>query len=144
MKVEKFYGLLVRGILLGKNTNDSGEIINDDRRDVIEISNSFNTSENFFQSYLLRTIIQIIIAAGLFAWLVHRSVNLETAGDDVSSVMCDVYGHWYECSGHPQRLYLYVKYMSCFMLSAYIMLSVYNLVWLALPNVGKMSSVMKR
>ena len=141
--MEKLYGLLARDILLGKNTNDSGELVNDDRRNVIAISNSFNTSENFFQSYLLRTIIEIIIAAGLFAWLVIRSA-LQVASNDISAVMCDVYGHWYECSGHPQRLYLYVKYMSCFMLSAYILLSVYNLVWLALPNVGKMSSVMKR
>ena len=70
MKVEKFYGLMVQGILLGKNTNDSGELGNDHRSDVIEISNSFSTSGNFFKSYLLRTIIEIIIAAGLFAWLI--------------------------------------------------------------------------
>ena len=143
MKLEKFYGLLVRDILLGKNKNDSGELVNDDRSDVIEISNSFNTSDNFFQGYLLRTIIEIIIAAGLFAWLIFRSAG-HVASNDVSAVMCDVYGHWYECSGHPQRLYLYVLYIACFMLSAYIILSAYNLLWLSLPNIGKMSSVMKR
>ena len=143
MKLEKFYGLLVRDILLGKNKNDSGEIINDDRSDVIEISNSFNTSENFFQSYLLRTIIEIIIAAGLFAWLVIRSA-LQVASNDISAVMCDVYGHWYECSGHPQRLYLYVKYISCCLLLGYIILSAHNLLWLVLPDVGKMSRVMRK
>ena len=141
--MEKLYGLLSRDILLGKNPNDSGELVNDYRSDVIEISNSFITSKNFFQSYLLRAITEIIIAAGLFAWMGNQCFWFLDV-KDWSAVMCNVYGYWYECSGHPQRFYLYVAYTSCFILSAYIILSAHQLIWLAIPDVGRMSRVMKK
>ena len=147
MKLELFYDLLVRDIITAKkqvhDTKDTRELNAEDRKDVIVISNSFNNSNNFYLSYVIRTIVELIIASTLLAYLAYKGHNLGVWNlDDVGSVMCDVYGHWYECSGHPQRLYLYVVYIACFMLSVYIILSAHKLLWLAIPDMGRMSRVM--
>ena len=113
MKLELFYDLLVRDIIIPKkqvdDAKDASKLKADDRRDVIVISNSFNNSYSFYLSYVIRTIVELMIASALFAYLVYKGYKLGAWHlGDVGSVMCDVYGHWYECSGHPQKFYLLV------------------------------------
>ena len=115
MKLELFYKLLVKDIISGNAVNkesksDTNDIIGcaehaDARRDVIEISNSFKNSKNFYLSYFTRTITELLVASGLYGWLVHGGYQLITESlettHDFNLVLCNVYGDWYECTGHP-------------------------------------------
>ena len=142
-KLDLFYKLLVKDILLKEDLNYDTKTTRYEH-DVIEITSSFNSSNNLYLSYWLQTITKLLISSGLFSWLVYKSWNIGMKDDDVSSVMCNVYGNWYECSGHPQELYLFVMIIAIVLLSGHISLNIFNLVWLNYPNVGVMSSVMER
>ena len=141
--------MLVRDIITAKkqvnDTKDTRELNAEDRKDVIVISNSFNNSYSFYLSYVIRTIVELMIASALFGYLVYKGYTLGAWHlGDVGSVMCDVYGHWYECSGHPQKFYLFVLIIAYFLLLGYMLLTAFTLLWISLPNMGAMRVVMER
>ena len=149
LKLELFYDLLVRDIIMAKkevdDAKDTGELKAEDRKDVIVISNSFNNSNNFYLSYVIRTIVELMIASTLFAYLVYKGHDLGVWNlGDAGSVMCDVYGHWYECSGHPQKFYLVVLIVADVLLFGYMLLTAITLLWISHPNMGAMSTVMEK
>ena len=59
-------------------------------------------------------------------------------------IKCDVYGIWYECAGHPQEYYLYVLFVAIVIIIIYLICSTYNLLWLAIPQLGELSRLMRR
>ena len=83
------------------------------------------------------------MTSGLLAWIIYRAARIATKGSNMGSVMCEVYDYWFECTGHPQRLYVYCAILASILLAAHITLNVLNLVWLIFPNIGNMSSAME-
>ena len=74
MRLEVFYNLLVKEITEGggvtasdKPEQASGFMEN--RKDVLELSQKFSGKTNFFFSYVFRSILEILLAAGLLVFL---------------------------------------------------------------------------
>ena len=74
MRLEVFYNLLVKEITEGggitasdKPEQTSGFMEN--RKDVLELSQKFSGKTNFFFSYVFRSILEILLAAGLLVFL---------------------------------------------------------------------------
>ena len=130
--------------ILSKDSNPNDVKATSYGNKIIEIANSFTSSNNFFLAYCIQTTTKLLITVGLLSWLVYRCWDTVNKGTDVGSVMCYVYEYWYECSGHPRKLYVYVTIIASFLLLLHIVLNVYNMVWLSFPKVGAMSSVMER
>merc|ERR1711981_1410172 len=78
MKLDAFYNLLVKeGELPEKDVEvvaaakDAEKFAVDieDSRSTIEVSHSFSSSDNYFLSYVVRTIIEFVVATFLLTWL---------------------------------------------------------------------------
>ena len=70
MKLDTFYNLLVKEL----KTNDSSSptetcVFVENRKDVIEISQTFHGKSDFFRSYVLRTIMEVILGSLMLTWL---------------------------------------------------------------------------
>ena len=143
-KVELLYNLLVKD-LLPKKCGDSMENSTSLEKRIIEISNSFTEESNLIISYYLQTIAKLIMTSGLLAWMIFRTAKIATKGSfsHVGSVICEVYDYWYECTGHPQMLYVYCAILASILLVTHIILNILNLGWLIFPNIGNMSSAME-
>ena len=71
MKLDMFYNLLVKEPEAGQENNTTSIDVQD-RKDVIEVSNRFRTSQNFYNSYLTRAILEFLISGVMLAWLGAR------------------------------------------------------------------------
>jgi len=144
LKMERFYKLLVRENILvkddGGNITEVAEDFTDGGREAIEVRQSFRKSSTYFMSYLIRTILEIIIAGGLIAWM---SVKGFPEIEHQSTIHCNVHSYWFECSGSPQQFYLYILYIAVFMGAIYLFANFYNFFWLTIPCIGKLSKVMR-
>jgi len=136
-KVELLYNLLVKDIL-PKKCGDSMENATSLEKRIIEISNSFTEESNLNISYHLQTITKLIMTSGLLSWIIYRTAKIALKGSNVGSVICEVYEYWYECTGHPQMLYVYCAILACILLVTHIILNTLNLGWLIFPNIGNM------
>ena len=67
MKLEAFYNLLVKEITA--TDKDTVTIEVEHRKDVIEISQKFAQKTNFYRSYIIRTILESLVAVVLICWL---------------------------------------------------------------------------
>ena len=115
--MDNFYNLLVKD-----TDNKPGHDLHldlDGSRHAIEICNRFSKKSNYWMSYLSRTIAELLVALVLLGWV--TSYGLPHIAD-LNSVWwdtvlpCDVYGHMFECSGHPQqvRQQIFLKSMKWF------------------------------
>ena len=91
MRLEVFYNLLVKEITEGggitasdKPEQASGFMEN--RKDVLELSQKFSGKTNFFFSYVFRSILEILLAAGLLVFLciVGLSTVLDVSISEIS------------------------------------------------------------
>ena len=91
MRLEVFYNLLVKEITEGggitasdKPEQTSGFMEN--RKDVLELSQKFSGKTNFFFSYVFRSILEILLAAGLLVFLciVGLPTVLDVSISDIS------------------------------------------------------------
>ena len=76
-------------------------------RHAIEISHRFSKKSNYWMSYTVRTISELIVALALFTWMIVIGLveGIQWRVYNVDNVIpCDVYGHWYECSGHSEEV----------------------------------------
>ena len=152
--MDLLYKLLVKDILSKNsdkiNENSTRGVDSKDAKTtsyesiVIEISNSFDKSKNFFISYWMQTITKLFIATGLLAWLIYKILFTMLDSKNLGSEMCYVYDYWYECSGHPRKLTIFVTILASFLIMLHIFLNIINLIWLNCPNVGEMSRVMEK
>ena len=136
------YNLLIKDVLPKKSSTSVEKTSDLDNR-IIEISNSFTEDNNLYVSYLLQTITKLLLTFAMLAWLIFRAAKIATKASYQGSVMCQVYEYWYECSGHPQKLYFGCAIVASAFLVLHIALNIINLVWLNFPNIGNMSSVME-
>ena len=68
MKLETFYNLLVKEL----KTNDSPSetcVFVENRNDVIQISQTFHGKSDFFRSYVMRTIMEVVLGLLMLTWL---------------------------------------------------------------------------
>ncbi len=49
-------------------------------------------------------------------------------------VYCNVHGFMYECAGHPRVFYLYAGIGTAAIFAVFVMCSLFNLLWLAIPG----------
>ena len=136
------YNLLIKEVLPKKSASFAEKTSDLDNR-IIEISNSFTDQNNLYVSYLLQTITKLLLTSGMLAWLIFRAAKIAAKSSYQGSVMCQVYEYWYECSGHPQKLYFFSAIVASAFLVMHITLNSINLVWLNFPNIGNMSSAME-
>ena len=70
MKLEVFYNLLVKDLKTNESANPAETcVFVENRRDVIEISQTFHGKSDFFRSYVLRTIMEVVLGLLMLAWL---------------------------------------------------------------------------
>ena len=71
MKLDKFYNLLVKEMNEESENANSGDdcIFVENRRDVIEISQSFLKKATFYWSYVARAVVELTLALIVLSWL---------------------------------------------------------------------------
>jgi len=141
-KLEKFYNLLMKENVLDPKAVPEGgacQVATDGGKEAVEIRQSFKNSNTFFISYLLRTILEIIVA---FILLIYSIIEGIPILDDSNSIVCDVHGYYFECSGQPAQFYKYILYFTIVITSGYILCNIYNLMWLTMPCFGRLSRLM--
>ena len=84
---------------------------------------------------------EFVAATSLLVWLC--GYGIPQIGKD-KFIKCNVYGIWYECAGHPQEYYFFVLIMAILILVVYLYCTIYNILWLAVPQLGQLSRVMRR
>ena len=76
MQMEKFYRLLLQEHILSKpddgKTVEWGGDFTDGGREAVEVRQSFKKGNNYFVSYLLRTILELFLALALMAWMIIK------------------------------------------------------------------------
>ena len=141
-KLEKFYNLLLKENVLDEKVTPEGgacQLISDGGREAIEIRQSFQNSNNFFISYLVRTVLEIIVALLLLIYSIVKGIPIL---DDSNTIICDVHSYFFECSGQPAQFYKYILYFTIIITSFYILCNIYNLMWLTLPCFGRLRRLM--
>ena len=149
-KLAAFYNLLVKEEGGGSsgvqevteeldNYDDSTTL--DDRKDVIEMSHSFTSQDNFLLSYLVRTIVELLFAIFLLGWLCVYGVPIMY---NEELIACNVYGKMYECAGHPQTFFMWILGFTIIILVLYILCCIHNIWWLVLPQYRGLNKMMKR
>ena len=141
-KLNAFYNLLVKEEETAGDKKDlmicDGQTI-DDRKDIIEISHSFTTQDNFLVSYLVRTVVELFFAIFLLIWICGYGLPVIFYEVEIS---CNVYGKMYECAGHPQMFFKYILVITIIILISYIICCVYNALWLVFPNIRGLGRLM--
>jgi len=142
LKLETFYKFLVQENVLTvqqKEENACSIDITDGGKEALELKQSFKGNNNYFASYVVRTVIEILIAGVLLIWICVKGIPVLEHKD---TLHCDVHGYWYECSGQPAQFYIYVLYITVGITGLYMVLNTYNLFWLLFPCFGKLSRLM--
>ena len=140
-KLDKFYSLLVRENVLDAKPKmlEGGLDAVDHGKEAVEIRQSFKGSNGYFLSYVLRTVMEVVVASILLVYMIWRGIPILSTGE---VVVCDVHGFFYECAGQPADFYAYILYVTCVITLLYILCNCYNLLWLTFPCFGKLSRVM--
>ncbi len=89
--MNKFYSLLVKESLGNENV---AELAKQNVKDCHEIEQAFKTSNQCYNSYFYRTLLEII---GSIALAVMFSFYSNTNGIGVMDFPCEVYGHLFLC-----------------------------------------------
>ena len=128
-KLDRFYKLLT-----DQNVIRTGEVqyTSSRAREVIEIEERFKSFENnYYQSYLIRTVLALLVVLTLFAVIVLYGLPVVFSNEH--ALPCLISGHWYVCSGHPQDFYRIVLVMAVVLILLYVLTNVYNLLWIIWP-----------
>jgi len=168
-ELEAFHSLLVKTSILesksekdenddeekekdGKDKAENDEAIDHDKL-AYSVSKGFGTSSNYFRSYLIRTIAELIISTGLFVWLIIRGYeplfgeNNRSQGNSIfgtKAVLCEIGDFWYHCTGIPFQFYLIIFLAALVLLLLYILSCSFVLVWLLAPSCGSLSNIMEK
>ena len=69
MKLDTFYNLLVKEMNEKSSNPGDASVFVENRKDVIEISQTFLNKSDFYRSYVIRTIMEVVLALLMLAWL---------------------------------------------------------------------------
>jgi len=143
LKLETFYSFLVSENILSKGSQKDPAVVidvTDGGREALELKQSFKGNSNYFVSYIVRTTLEILIAMLLLAFICIYGLPVIEHQD---TIYCDVHNYWFECSGQPAQFYVYVLYITFVITGMYMLLNVYNFLWLTFPCFGKLSRLMQ-
>merc|ERR1719348_1599029 len=82
---------------------------------------------------------ELTVASILLVYMCWRGLPVL---EHANTIICDVHSYYYECSGQPAQFYLYILYITCVITGLYILCNIYNLLWLIMPCLGKLSHLM--
>ena len=106
----------------------------------VEVRQSFKNGSSFHTSYVVRTLCEFLLSLVLTVYMCMSGIyELEK---DIS-VLCDVHGTWYECSGVPTQFYLYVLFVALALLAVYLVTTLFTLLWLLCPFWGTLARFMR-
>merc|ERR1719464_1825849 len=151
-QLEAFYKLIVKeNIIESKSKKYEGE--EDEKENDGEDKVSDGSSSNYFRSYLIRTIAELLISTGIFSWLIIKGYepffgeNANSPGSAIfgtKAVLCNIDVFWYHCTGIPFQFYLIIFMVALVLLLLYILSCSYVLVWLLVPSIGNLSNAMDK
>ena len=112
-KLDKFYNLLVREKVLNENDGEEGDglpshDVFDGGREAIELRQSFRGTRSCFFSYLLKTMMEIVVASILLVYMWWRGLPVLRQSN---TTICELHIYYFQCSGQPAKFYLYSLYI---------------------------------
>ena len=102
-KLEKFHKLLVDNKILSDCDNHQNSEADGGLQE-IELKFTFRKDQCFFISFILRSMLQIILALAFLFFITIRGVEITKEDDDI---FCDIHGFWHECHGIPMSIRIY-------------------------------------
>ena len=109
--------------------------------EAIELRYIFKHSNKYYNSYLSRTILEIIVGSLVIVVIFLYGIqNLDRS----STIICDIHSFRYECNGVPIEFYKYSLYGTLAITALHVLCNGYNLLWLMFAQFGKLSRMMKR
>ena len=101
----------------------------------------FMGSSDFYYRYLFRTISLLALASGYIGYFVSQGWRVF---DEARVVICKTHqNYYYECHGIPYFFYLCSFYVTSVIMIAFILLEMYNLLWLLVPRMSQLWRVME-
>jgi len=137
-QITEFHSLLAQSAKSSVITEDSQTSSVEDNIQMVEVRQSFKHGSHFYVSYLLRTLLEFLVALLLSGWLAVYGFIIE----DDRVIYCNVHAVMYECSGVPTQFYLYVLLLTLALLVVYMLSTFTTLVWLACPFYGNLARFM--
>ena len=135
-KIKQFYELLVEESL---RREDVEMLSRENMKNLHEIMQSFRFSNVCYWSYLSRTCIEIVLSIGLF--LIYWCWGMPNLNREVD---CDVHGLRHTCVLPNHQFYWYILAVSSAFLCIYILCNIYNLIWIACPQLGVMYRIVRK
>jgi len=136
--IEQLYKLLV--------VNDPFTENLDRKKETNELLSILGSTSKYYLSYLLRTVLSII--ASVIPLVI---MSLELADDERNykfftnkAHICRVHGRFYECSGMPRDFYWGVGISFLVLLSLYLVINIWNLIWICVPSFSPFFTIMNK
>ena len=108
--------------------------------EVFHIKCIFMDSSQFYYGYLFLTISLLALASGFALYFGYGG---GAVFDEARAVICQTHqSYYYECHGIPYFFYLCSFYVSSAIMIAFIILQMYNLAWLCVPQMSQLWRVM--
>ena len=139
LQIEGFHSLLLTARKI-TTSEETSEVSMEDTIHTVEVRQSFKNNSSFHTSYVVRTLCEFLVSLLLTVYMLLSGVG-ELERD--SSVLCDVHGTWYECSGVPTQFYLSVLFIALALLAVYLLTTFFTLLWLLCPCWGKLATFMR-
>lgn len=131
-KLETFYDCLIKASL---EREDVAMLEEENIKNTYEIQQAFRNSSACYYSYLYRTILELICSMGLaiFYFSFSQIDGIRTALFD-----CSVHSVPFRCVIPNSRFFWMTYFLAMTMISFYIACTMYNLLWIVHPKVGKL------
>lgn len=120
LNIEQIYKLLVSDDPYTHNI--------DKKKEIHEIVSVLGSVGSYYLSYLTRTVLSLVASLAMMLYLAFYQVDRDY--EFKKAYVCMVHGRMYECSGHATSLYLSIGWLFVALLSLYLLLNVYNLIWI--------------
>lgn len=135
-RLEVLYSSLVKTSL---GREDVANMEKENVKNSHEIQQTFRNSSGCHDSYLYRTLVELILSVFLAFFLCGFSDIKGIAG---ALFDCDVHGIPFTCIIPNSNFFVVVYFLSLALILGYITMTSYNLLWLVHPRVGKLESVL--
>ena len=99
-KLDKFYKLLDDNKILSE-TEEPQSLDADGSLQEIELRYAFRKNQHFFNSFILRSALQILLSSAFLFYLTIKGFKIIQEDDDI---YCNVHGYWHECHGIPMSI----------------------------------------
>ncbi|XP_023349439.1 uncharacterized protein LOC111718156 [Eurytemora carolleeae] len=130
--IEQIYSLLV--------THDPFTDNLDRKKETNELLSCLGSISSYFTSYLIRTLFSIVFS--LIPLIIYIWYLVEDYSFDQDYHKCRFNIAEYSCAGYPMGLYKGVGYLYVSLLSIYLILNLWNLIWVLFPSINSIDKIM--